>query len=86
MYIDIKSSTFPNKSQQDVALKDIWYDIIQILPSSYNQKRTIMLNYEVLRNIYTYRRGHRLKEWLDFIDWIKTLDLSEIITISADKR
>lgn len=53
--------------------KDIWWQIIQTLPSSYNQRRTISLNYAVLENIYKQRRYHKLDEWLMFCDWIKTV-------------
>lgn len=60
--------------------KDDWWQMIQLLPSSYNQKRTVMLNYEVLANIYKSRRGHKLDEWHTLCDWIETLPLSEIIT------
>ena len=59
--------------------KHYWYGMIQLLPSSYNQKRTVMLNYEVLANIYKSRRDHRLDEWHEFCDWIKTLPYSELI-------
>lgn len=60
--------------------KDIWWQMIQILPSSYNQKRTICLNYAVLANIYRQRKGHKLDEWNDFCKWIETLPYSELIT------
>ena len=61
--------------------KDYWWQMIQLLPSSYNQKRTVMLNYEVLANIYKSRKNHKLSEWgEDFISWIKTLPYSELIT------
>lgn len=60
--------------------KDIWWQMIQLLPSSYNQKRTVMLNYEVLANIYKSRRNHKLDEWHTFCDWIEELPYSEIIT------
>lgn len=60
--------------------KDDWWQMIQLLPSSYNQKRTVMLNYEVLANIYKSRRGHKLDEWHTLCDWIKGLPMSEIIT------
>ena len=60
--------------------KEYWWQMIQLLPSSYNQKRTVMLNYEVLKNIYTSRKNHKLDEWHDFCDWIKTLPYSELIT------
>ena len=60
--------------------KTYWWQMIQLIPSSYNQKRTVMLNYEVLANIYEYRRNHKLDEWRDFCKWIETLPYSEIIT------
>ena len=53
--------------------------MIQLLPSSYNQKRTIMLNYEVLAGIYPMRKDHKLDEWREFCQWIKQLPYSEII-------
>jgi hypothetical protein len=59
--------------------KLFWWQMIQLLPSSYNQKRTVMLNYEVLANIYKSRRNHKLDEWHTLCDWIETLPLSEII-------
>lgn len=57
-----------------------WWQIIQLLPSSYNQKATLMLNYEVLANIYHSRKNHRLDEWCEFCKWIETLPYSELIT------
>ena len=60
--------------------KKYWWQMIQLLPSSYNQKRTVMLNYEVLANIYPMRKNHKLDEWRDFCDWIETLPYSELIT------
>ena len=60
--------------------KSDWWQMIQLLPSSYNQKRTVMLNYEVLANIYKSRRNHKLDEWRDFCEWIETLPYSELIT------
>jgi hypothetical protein len=60
--------------------KDYWWQIIQLLPTSYNQKRTLQLNYEVLTNIYKSRRNHKLDEWRDFCIWIETLPYSELIT------
>lgn len=60
-----------------------WWQMIQLLPSSYNQKRTVMLNYEVLANIYKSRKDHKLDEWRDFCKWIETLPYSEIITGKA---
>ena len=60
--------------------KKYWWQMIQLLPSSYNQKRTVMLNYEVLKNMYNARKNHKLDEWHDFCDWIETLPYSELIT------
>ena len=60
--------------------KKYWWQMIQLLPSSYNQKRTVMLNYEVLANIYPMRKNHKLNEWRDFCKWIETLPYSELIT------
>ena len=57
-----------------------WKGLIQLLPSSYNQKRTVMLNYEVLANIYKSRKNHKLDEWHTFCDWIESLPYSELIT------
>ena len=60
--------------------KNYWWQMIQLLPSSYNQKRTVMLNYEVLANIYKSRRNHKLDEWHTFCDWVESLPYSELIT------
>ena len=60
--------------------KKDWWQMIQLLPSSYNQKRTVMLNYEVLANIYKSRKNHKLDEWKDFCKWIEGLPYSELIT------
>ena len=60
--------------------KKYWLQIIQLLPSSYNQRRTVMLNYEVLANIYKSRRNHKLDEWHTLCDWIEGLPYSELIT------
>lgn len=60
--------------------KNYWWQMIQLLPSSYNQRRTVMLNYEVLANIYKSRRGHKLDEWNQICDWIEELPYSELIT------
>lgn len=60
--------------------KKYWWQMIQLLPSSYNQRRTVMLNYEVLANIYKSRRNHKLDEWHTLCDWIESLPLAELIT------
>ena len=60
--------------------KEFWWQMIQLLPSSYNQKRTWTANYAVLRNIYSARKDHKLDEWHTFCDWIELLPYSELIT------
>ena len=60
--------------------KKYWWQMIQLLPSSYNQKRTIMLNYEVLVGMYEWRKDHKLDEWKEFCKWIESLPCSELIT------
>lgn len=60
--------------------KKYWWQMIQLLPSSYNQRRTIMLNYEVLANIYKSRRNHKLDEWRELCNWIESLPIAELIT------
>lgn len=60
--------------------KDDWWQMIQLLPSSYNQTRNVMLNYEVLANMYKSRQHHKLDEWREFCETIKLLPLSELIT------
>lgn len=64
--------------------KDDWWQMIQLLPSSYNQTRNVMLNYEVLANMYHSRKNHKLDEWRDFCKWIETLPYSELI-IDSEK-
>lgn len=64
--------------------KKYWWAMIQLLPESYNQKRTVMLSYEVLASIYRQRKNHKLDEWHDFCDWIKGLPYSEVITLDDD--
>ena len=67
--------------EQNADLKEkYWRQMIQLLPSSYNQKRTVMLNYEVLANIYKSRKNHKLDEWHTFCHWIEELPYSELIT------
>ena len=64
----------------EITKKDIWWQMIQLLPTNYNQKRTVHLNYEVLGTIYHQRKHHKLDEWHVFCDTIKTLPYSEFIT------
>ena len=64
--------------------KKYWWQMIQLLPSSYNQKRTVMLNYEVLANMYKSRKNHKLDEWHTFCDWVKTLPYAKELIIGED--
>lgn len=66
--------------------KHYWWQMIQLLPSSYNQRRTVMLNYEVLTNIYHARKNHKLDEWHTFCDWIEELPYSELITNNGNEE
>lgn len=65
--------------------KKYWHQLIQLLPSSYNQRATLMLNYEVLANMYHSRKNHKLDEWVEFCKWIETLPYSELITGANNK-
>ena len=82
-YVDedkaLKGSILYNNNKE-MTKKDYWWQMIQLLPSSYNQTRTVMLSYETLANIYRARRYHKLDEWHTFCDWIQTLPYSELIT------
>ena len=66
--------------------KEDWWQLIQLLPSSYNQRRTVMLNYEVLINMYHARKNHKLDEWVEFCEWIETLPYSELITADNGRK
>lgn len=80
--LDLTISMLNRSRQMFIETKDkrFWWQMIQLLPSSYNQRRTIQLNYEVLAAIYPKRKDHRLDEWHVFCDWIETLPYSELIT------
>ena len=77
LYVNYNTNDFEIKGCP--SKKDIWWQMIQLLPSSYNQKRTVMLNYEVLVGIYRWRKEHKLDEWREFCRWIEQLPYSEII-------
>lgn len=77
--LNIARSSYIREQNSDLK-KKYWWQMIQLLPSSYNQKRTVMLNYEVLANIYKSRKAHKLDEWVEFCKWIETLPYSELIT------
>lgn len=65
--------------------KQVWWQLIQLLPNSYNQTRNAMMNYETLANIYKSRKAHKLDEWIEFCKWIETLPYSELITNNKDQ-
>lgn len=64
--------------------KEWWWQMIQLLPSSYNQLRTVQLNYAVLRNMYHARKNHKLDEWRDFCSWVESLPYAELITLGGN--
>lgn len=68
-----------NGDFKGVDKKQFWWNMIQLLPSSYNQKRTVTMNYENLLNMLEYRRGHKLDEWREFCEWIKTLPYGQLL-------
>lgn len=71
---------YARKKYLETKDKKFWYSVIQLLPSSYNQRSTVQLNYAVLRNMYHSRKNHKLDEWsVDFCNWVKTLPYSELI-------
>lgn len=71
---------FYNRENDPKLKEDYWWQMIQLLPSSYNQTRNVMLNYEVLANIYRQRKNHKLDEWREFCKWIESLPYSEFVT------
>ena len=66
--------------------KDVWWQMIQLLPTSYNQKRTVMLNYEVLANMYQSRKAHKLDEWLDLCKWVESLPYAKELICGESNR
>jgi hypothetical protein len=81
--------TFDQQNRLEKGLdnkKSVWWQMVQLLPSSYNQKRTVMLNYEVLVGMYRDRKNHKLDEWHTFCDWIKSLPYSELITMESEDK
>lgn len=79
-YLNV-ARTFYNRETDPKIKKDYWWQMIQLLPSSYNQTRNVMFNYEVLANIYRQRKNHKLDEWREFCKWIETLPYSELIIV-----
>ena len=79
LYIEYNPDDFEIKGCP--SKKDIWWQMIQLLPSSYNQTRNVMLNYEVLANMYYSRKNHKLDEWREFCKWIEDLPYSDLIIL-----
>ena len=82
-YIHLDNTAGDSYVEEDgrvIKEKDAWWQMIQLLPSSYNQRRTVMLNYEVLANMYKSRKNHKLDEWRTFCEYIKAFPYSELIT------
>lgn len=82
-YINLDHTAGDSYVEEDgrvIKEKDAWWQMIQLLPSSYNQRRTVMLNYEVLANMYKSRNNHKLDEWRTFCEYVKTFPYSELIT------
>lgn len=73
LYIKTIKKPMKEESKRAELLKKYWWQVIQLLPSSYNQKRTVMLNYEVLLNMYKSRKNHKLDEWREFCEWCESL-------------
>lgn len=82
-YLSVKEQNVPGA---DAKAKEIWWQLIQLLPSSYLQKATMDFNYAVLRNMYHSRKAHKQDEWReDFCNWVKTLPYSELITMTKEE-
>lgn len=79
MYLETMSKPMKDNTKRSEVAKKYWWQMIQLLPTSYNQKRTVMLNYEVLHNMYESRKNHKLDEWREFCNFIANLPYSDII-------
>ena len=82
--LTIESLNFFRQKYLETKNKHYWWQMIQLLPSSYNQKRTVMLNYEVLANMYKSRKDHKLDEWHTFCDWIRDLPLADDLIVGPE--
>lgn len=85
-YLTAKIKPFKEEAKRKMVVKDYWWQMIQLLPSSYNQKRTVSLNYAVARNQYHARKEHKLDEWRVYCDFLKTLPYSELITMKKGEN
>ena len=85
LYLKTKVKPMKDESKRAELMKKYWWQMIQLLPSSYNQTRNVMMNYEVLANIYKSRKNHKLDEWREFCKWIEELPYSELIYCETDE-
>lgn len=82
-YLEAKTKPMKEEAKRTELMKKYWWQMIQLLPSSYNQKRTVLLNYQVLKNMYHARKNHKLDEWHDFCRWCETLPYFKEVCINA---
>lgn len=80
IFVNYDNYPLSSLDPQITCRKDVWWQLIQLLPSSYNQKRTVQVNYQVLKNMYHARKNHKLDEWHTLCEWIEGLPYSELIT------
>lgn len=85
-YLEAKVKPMKEESKRAENMKKYWWQMVQLLPSSYNQRRTVMLNYEVLRNQYHARKNHKLDEWHDYCHWIETLPYAKELIVGEDEN
>ena len=86
LHVTIRMLNFYREKYLKTKDKKYWWQMIQLLPSSYNQRRTVMLNYEVLANIYKSRKTHKLNEWHTFCDWIESLPYASDLILTSEER
>ena len=79
-YLEAKTKPMKDVSKRAEVMKNYWWQLIQLLPTSYNQRRTVLLNYQVLKSMYHARKNHKLDEWHEFCRWVESLPYSELIT------
>lgn len=85
-YLEAKVKPMKEESKRAENMKKYWWQMVQLIPSSYNQRRTVMLNYEVLRNQYHARKNHKLDEWHDYCHWIETLPYAKELIVGEDEN
>lgn len=83
LHVTVRMLNFYREKYLKTKDKKYWWQMIQLLPSNYNQTRNVMLNYEVLANIYRQRKNHKLDEWREVCKWIESLPYNELITVDS---